>query len=320
MRSNPFQPLYAKCNSGDPADKYRDLADFPSIIDVELTSLCNFRCLMCPTGIGALKRPSGFMSREVFKAIVGECKEYGAAVRLIGWGEPLLHPDVARFVRMASDAGLLTHLNTNGSRLSRDTAASLMEAGLSSLKFSFQGVDRQGYQESRGRDFFDELLALAGTVKDIRGNKDLPYLHLSTTITDEKHEQVVKFLEQASAVVDGVTIGKTIFDFLDTSSMRLRPHEQTIFDRLVKSEGTKKKHPDPCPEVYEKLSIAWDGTGRVCCNDYQGKTNLGKVGEQTLAEMWLANEMEAYRTRLADKEYTGPLCSVCYDYQGLTEG
>ncbi len=48
---NPFRPLYDLCNSPKG-----ELIDFPRMIDVELTSSCNYRCLMCPTGNRSLAR------------------------------------------------------------------------------------------------------------------------------------------------------------------------------------------------------------------------------------------------------------------------
>ena len=56
-RLNPFRPLYAAFNQGDPALKYANLPAFPHMIDVEPAGLCNMRCLMCPTGLQALWRP-----------------------------------------------------------------------------------------------------------------------------------------------------------------------------------------------------------------------------------------------------------------------
>ena len=47
---NQLQPLYDGFNSGDPADKLAALPKFPLMVDIEVTSACNFRCLMCPTG------------------------------------------------------------------------------------------------------------------------------------------------------------------------------------------------------------------------------------------------------------------------------
>lgn len=315
---NPFAPLYAVCNQGDPADKYRDLADFPIIIDVEPVGACNMRCAMCPTGLRNTGRPTGFMDLDVWKAIVDECAPHGTALRLIGWGEPLLHPEIVAFIDYATDHGLLTHLNTNATKMTPDLAMRLVDAGLSSIKFSFQGIDRASYAEMRQRDFFDGMVKAIGLMRDARGPNRLPFIAASTSVTDETPEQIEAFRDLMEPLVDHLSIGQTTFDFLDTRTANAS--QRKVLDRVMALDAGEKRHPDPCPETFDKLSLHWDGQAVVCCNDYSGQTNLGTIGESMIADMWRHPTMESYRERLARKEYGGPLCSVCFDYAGLTQG
>lgn len=315
MPTNPFAPLYATCNSGSNASKYASLAPFPKIIDVELTSACNFRCLMCPTGNLSLKRPAGFMEQATFRALVTQCPA-DTAYRFIGWGEPLLHPEITEFVGWPLG---LTHINTNGSKLTPALAEDLIRVGLKSLKFSFQGADRKSYAEMRNTDFFDELLAKAKMVKELRGTRPYPYLHISTSITYESSETVAAFRERAAQCADLVTVGHTTWDYFDSRAARLRPHEVERLEQLKALSTDKKRHPVPCNEIFDKLSIHYDGSVRVCCNDHSGETYLGNVNETPIAEIWRHPQIEAYRQTLAEGRYEGPLCSVCYDYSDLTK-
>jgi len=317
---NPFQHLYDACNTGDPAEKLANLPDFPRLIDVELTSSCNFKCLMCPTGNKSLKRKATFMKSKVWNRIIGQCLQQDTAIRLIGWGEPLLHPQVIYFIKDAAHAGLLVHVNTNASHINLGTAAPLVQAGLASIKFSFQGVDKKSYAEMRQIDFFDGMLDAIKIMRRARGSARLPYMAASTSITYETEEQVEEFRDKLAPLVDHLGIGRTIFDFMDLSAVRLKPDQIALLTRLKELCTDEKKHPDPCPEVFDKLSIHADGSVVVCCNDYDGVTDLGNVLDRPIAEIWHHPQMEGYRERLARKEYTGPLCSVCYDYAGLTNG
>lgn len=317
---NPLQALYDDFNSGDPAEKLSSLPKFPRLLDVEITNACNFRCNFCPTGLGLLERRTGFMSLHMWKQIVDECGQHGTAVRIIGWGEGTLHPDIATFVLLASTRGIMTHINTNASKMTPDLAQRLVEAGLSSIKFSFQGVDRESYNEARQTDFFDGMMNAIKIMRDTRGDNPLPYIAASTSITNETPDQVERFRAIMEPLVDHLSIGHTTFDFLDGHAHRLRPHQRALFEKASGLDTTAKKHPVPCPEVYGKLSISWDGYGRVCCNDWNGETNLGRVGWVTIAKMWEHTTIKAYRERLSRGEYSGPLCSGCYDYAELTKG
>ena len=311
---NPFQEIYDACNTGDSKEKYDNLPAYPRILDVELTSSCNFRCLMCPTGNLSLARPATFMKTSTFTKIILQSIFHNAAIRFIGWGEPTLHPKLLKFIEIASRHGVLTHMNTNGSKITPKFAEGLVNSGLRSIKFSFQGVDKASYEEMRGQDFFDGMIE---AIKVMR-KAGMPFISASTTTTYETEEQIDEFRRILEPLVDQLTIGKTIFDYLDLKAVRLKPSERDMLIKLKKLGQGDKNHPDPCPEVYDKLSIHADGSVRVCCNDHSGVTNLGNVNDLTIQEMWRHNQIEAYRKKLAKKDYSMPLCVDCYDYQNLT--
>ena len=313
---NPFAPLYKACNTGEPAEKWASLTDFPRMIDIELTSACNFRCLMCPTGNLSLQRDPVFMSVETFNKIGSQSLEHGTALRFIGWGEPLMHPKAGEFIGLAAFRGLLTHLNTNGSHMTPSMAAALCEKRLASIKFSFQGVDRQSYAEMRNIDWFEGLLDTIGMFHSMRGGRELPWIAVSTTITDESPETVETFRGRLEPMADEVSIGHTVFDFMDLTAVRLRPKDKARLTTLKDKQTVEKRHPVPCPEVYDKLSIHADGSVVVCCNDFDGIMELGNVNDTPIVELWRHPKIEAYRERLARKDYDAPLCRDCFDYMG----
>lgn len=315
---NPFAPLYQSCNTGTNAGKYENLPPAPRIIDVELTNACNFRCLFCPTGNKAMTRETGLMTSETFRNLVHECAGHGTGLRFIGWGEPTLHKSLPEFIGMAHKAGLPTHINTNGSNLT--SLLSCINAGLSSVKFSFQGVDRKSYAEARNIDYFEQLRAIVRVVYNARGEHEAPYIQVSTTTTYETPEQVKEFRRLFEPFCDTLSVGRTIFGHMDMSAVRLKPQEMETLKRLSGHEPKELDHPRPCPEVNDKLSVAWDGSVRVCCNDFDGHTNLGNINTRPLAEIWRDKVIEDYRKRLSAEDYSGPLCGVCFDYQGLSQG
>jgi radical SAM protein with 4Fe4S-binding SPASM domain len=254
------------------------------------------------------------MRREVHQRIVEQCAEHGTALRYIGWGENLLHPEFVDFITHANKSGLLTHLNTNASKLTPELATRLVQAVLSSIKFSFQGVDRASYKEMRRIDFFDGMLKAIGYMREARGDKALPYIAASTSVTNETPEQIAAFRKQIEPLVDHVGVGDTIFGFIDTKAIRIRPEERVEFERISAREKPGKQHPKPCPEVYEKLSIQASGRVVVCCNSYGNETDLGNVMDAPLAAIWRHKVIEDYRKSLAAGRYEGPLCSNCFTY------
>lgn len=318
---NPFQNLYDRFNLGTNQLQSQDMPNGPMMVDIEPVGLCNFRCVMCPTGLQSLTRPGGFMSWPTYKAIVDKTWETNAAIRFIGWGEPTMHPNLIAMVVYASEKGRITHLNTNGSKINDILARKLCQAGLTSIKFSFQGVDRESYAGMRRVDFFDGLLDAIKTVREVRDERDdktRPFIAVSTTTTDEPQDKVDEFKALMEPLVDQLSVGKTIFDYIDFAEVPKRQRER--FEKAAAGQTVVKKHPNPCPEVWNKLSIHWDGKAVVCCNDYDNDTCLGNITEDDISDIWNHITMRNYRARLYEDQYHGKLCGSCYDYMDLTKG
>lgn len=316
-RSNPFDPVYKILNTVEPAEKLASMPDFPRLMDVELTNSCNFHCLMCPVGVGTQRRPKGFMSEEVFAAVLAQAAEHKCPLRFILWGEPTLHPRWVEYLGRAVQAGLLVHFNTNGSRMEADDMRRLVDLGVHSVKFSFQGVDRKSYREMRNTDYYEQLLAKIELLHGIRGEAPNPFIHASTTITYEGPELVAAFRKRASAFTDKITVGRTELDRFDATNAKLSPDELAVLERMRAEDQLVQKHPR-CAEVFDKLSVYWDGRVSVCCRDFEGVMQVGDLREQPLAEIWKTAKAQAYREALARGEYDKfPLCRRCWDYYGL---
>lgn len=317
MHRNPFTPLYAQCNAGNSKAKLASLPDFPRIIDIELTNLCNFRCLMCPTGNRSQRRDQGFMDGDLFRKVLDQLRGHHVGLRFIRWGEPLMHPELIALLAAAKADGHLLHLNTNGSHLTPEMADRLLGIPIDSLKFSVQGVDRKSYAEMRNIDFFDDLLKTAAMLHEKRGGAALPFIQISTTVTYENKVQQEAFLTQVKGLCDATNIGATSFDWLDLAAVRLKPSELEMLKKLIREENVVKVHPE-CPEVFDKLSINWDGTVSACCMDSDNLMTVGDLKSQSLLEIWNGERLTYYRQMLAEMRHDElPLCRYCYDTHNL---
>ena len=98
------------------------------------------------------------------------------------------------------------------------------------------------------------------------------------------------------------------------------PKQRERLEKAAALSTVEKNHPVPCPEVFGKLTVHWDGSVRVCCNDFSGRTNLGNINTGEMTEIWRNPQIEAYRERLVGNDYEAPLCQDCWDYMDLTEG
>jgi radical SAM protein with 4Fe4S-binding SPASM domain len=319
MRKNPFQPIYDQCNSGNSKEKLKNLPAFPRYIDIEMTNTCNFTCIMCPTGNNMQKRKKGFMKEAIFNKIIDEISEYQTPLRFIRWGEPTMHPKIIEFLKSCNDKGIITHMNTNGSYMDEEMIQKLLDVPLDSLKFSFQGVDRFSYEEMRNIDYYDELLTVIENVHRMRGEAEKPYIYISTTTTYEDKKLISSFKKEMEKIADQVGVGETVLDYIDMDTIKLKDKDRERLEWLKTQESVQKVHPE-CPEVFDKMSINWDGTVTACDGDFNNVMLLGDLNKQSLAEIWTGEAMQHYRSMLADMRHDElALCKHCYVQPGLIE-
>ena len=289
---NPLQKLYEQCTYGTMAEKFNSLPDFPRMLDVELTNVCNFRCVMCPTGQGSVKRSKGQMESRTLLKVLDEAMTNGTPIRYIRWGEPMLYKYFEDAIIETKQRGLLCHLNTNGSFLSREVNDFLVHVGLDSIKISFQGVNETGYSAMRVGGSYQQVLDNIRELHRIRTETKSPYpfIQIGTTIINETAPAIADFIASVDAFTDAVYIGRTK-DLQEPNPVRAACE---------------------CPEVFDKLSINWDGTVSACCGDYDNKMLVGDLRKQTLQEIWDSPELANYRMMLlAYRHNELPLCSRC---------
>ena len=284
-----FEVLYQICNSGTTEEKIARIGTFPKLVDIELTNCCNMRCNMCPTGRGTTNRTSGYMDTRLIEQILVELSLYKTPIRLIRWGEPLLHPAIYDVIRRAKELDIAVHVNTNGLNLSPSVSKMLISTGVDSIKISMQGYDRASYARVRGVDFFVQLCEDIRGLVLARGKSDKPRIVVGTTMAPGNQvKHGAAFREPLSMIVDEVYVDTTL-DLAD-----------------------KRTPPDVCPEVWDKLSIDWDGKATLCCGDYDTFMSVGDLATQTLKEIWVCETAKSYRKQIAARDFSKlPLCQRC---------
>jgi putative metalloenzyme radical SAM/SPASM domain maturase len=151
-------PEDVKMIAGDAATA-PPMLSHPSKLFVEITTRCNLACGMCvkqSPGSGIL---TGDMSREVFLSLLPAFSKTRSLI-LNGIGEPLLHPELVEFIRIAKTAmppDGLVGFQTNGILLNDAVADSLVEAGLDRICLSLDSVCRDTFGKIRSGGDVEDL-------------------------------------------------------------------------------------------------------------------------------------------------------------------
>lgn len=105
------------------------------IYQIEISNECNLTCSYCPHP--AQLRPKGLMTWDTFEKAVALLKRCGQRVAYLhNFGEPLLHPELIRFVRHCTENEVSASFFTNAVLITDAVLGDLADAGLRSLAIS----------------------------------------------------------------------------------------------------------------------------------------------------------------------------------------
>ena len=90
--------------------------DYPPYLQIEPTSICNYRCIFCfQTNNDFNKRSNGFMGRmtlKTFKAVIDQAENNIEFISLASRGEPLTCPNIIQMLEYIRNKFLNLKINT----------------------------------------------------------------------------------------------------------------------------------------------------------------------------------------------------------------
>ena len=113
-----------------------------SRVYVEITDICNRNCSFCPGTVRAPRR----MNEEEFRMIAEKLKSVTKYLYFHVMGEPLTHPLLCDFIRIANENGYHPAVTTNGTLLASRGKA-MVEAGIYKVNISVHSFE-QGSEDA----------------------------------------------------------------------------------------------------------------------------------------------------------------------------
>ncbi len=278
----------------------------PLKLHLEPTSHCNLRCVMCPQSMGATK-DNGHMEMGLYEKIIHEARDFVLEINLFFRGEPLLHPRIVDMVRIAREAGIAVHINTNATLLRGPTIEGLLDARLDKLTISFDAGEKEAYEEMRRGAKFEKTLENVHAFLRAKAARGVAYPY--TTI------QVIKFFDAAAP---GPTVPEAfirLFDGLPVDEFDpIWAHgwAGTMKDNESFQAAPYGHNYYPCNWLWKSLAICWDGKVATCCGDFGPNEVFGDLNEESLRDIWNGAQMVRLRTLQREKRLGKmPLCRGC---------
>lgn len=266
-----------------------------SRVYVEITNICNRSCSFCP----GTRRAPMMMELGDFTRIAQALRPLTDYLYFHVMGEPLLHPQLCDFIRLASDMGFKCAVTTNGTLLA-DRADELIGSGVYKVNISVHSFEEGGEAEqciylSRIADFADRASS-AGI---------LTVLRLWNVGSDGgKNDFTLSLLKDRFAHT--WTEGARGF--------RLR-------HKLHIEYGERFEWPDMqaddmgnevfCYGLSDHFGILCDGSVVPCCLDREGEITLGNILTDDINRVLTSRRATALAEGLKCRRTTEELCRKC---------
>lgn len=267
----------------------------PFAVQIEMTEGCNFRCTFCGlNGIRGAKPDYKFMTVETAAVIANEIARCGwhARIEFAMHGEPSFNPkrnDIIKAFREALPKNQLM-MTSNGSGFVKNSCqqiTDIMAAGLNVLALD----DYEG----------------ANMVPRIRDSINHASVKQAPFLTFDYPEDGLEYSPHRRWPVSThrVIYIKDISKADDGTHATLNNHCGAAAPPNNSAQGKR------CAKPFRELSIRWDGSIAICCNDWRGEFKVGNALKTPLDALWNHERFQAARRFLYAGQRTFKPCEGC---------
>ena len=263
---------------------------------LEISNVCNLSCAFCP----GTKRKPKVMTESEFASLLPKLRPWTDYLYFHLMGEPLCHPNLEKFLKLAAKQGFKVILTTNGTLLQKQSDILLSAEGLHKINISLHAFEANDLSVS----FDDYLQQCFAFGKAAEGRKLLVFRLWNQGGADRLNEQILSKLEQFFPKPwvqerKGIRIGSRVYleygDKFDWPDLQAEDQGEKVF----------------CYGLRDQIGVLCDGTVVPCCLDHDGDLALGNLLERDLGEILESDRARSiyhgFQQRFAAEE----LCRKC---------
>ncbi len=318
------------------------VSGYPYFIQVEVSTICNFRCRMCWFGLLHLDEVKekfegrmSYMSFDNFKKIFEEIK-YTECVLLQGTGEPFLNPEIFEMIRYLRERRI-PHIwiISNGSKITSEVSREIIDSRVGEICVSLDGATAKTYESIRKGANFEEVVSnLKGLVAEKRRRGvDYPQIALIFVALKTNIAEVSDFIRLAHEIgVNRVDIKEFSMPHPTLAHLTLDSDDRRyLLDALETSKSLglpafffHSLMPEVMPPDRQKCTWPWtsfcvtiDGHVTPCWyNLFPEDASMGNIFEDGFKAVWNGEKYKEFRNRLSTGVPQKPnICEMCPGYQ-----
>lgn len=289
--------------------------DTPFLFGIFVGDICNFKCKYCiqsaESDVPEKKLlVQKFLDWDTFIKIAESAKRFPHKIKTVLFssiGEPLLNPRLPDMIRYLNEIDLADayEIVTNASLLTPELGKKLVDAGLTRLCISLQGITSEKYREICGADI-DYLIFYENIKKFYEYSRGRCKLHIKTVdlALDEGEDKL--FMEMYGSICDTIFIDKVapVFKGVD--------YEGIVLDTENYTENAYREHMGVCcsPIFYTLYTLA-DGRIVPCC-DHPQPLIYGHIDDMSLVDVWNSQKRKDFLIQhLEHHRCDNEICKQC---------
>lgn len=284
----------------------------PFVVQIFPIYACTFKCNYCIFSIDPGKR--GFISDKVvmdldlYKKCIDDMTAFPDKIktlRLVGIGEPLLHPNIVEMVKYAVEKNVANTVEvlTNASLLTPKMSDALISAGLSRLVVSTQGTSKEKYHDACSVDIdFENFIDNLRYFFNKKGKTQM-YIKIIDCALDGKDDEQ-KFYKIFGDICDTIAIEHTLpihsgIDYTDVLKGK---------NMFLTQFGLPVSEVEICPQPFFTMQINPDGKV-VPCYSFEYPGIMGDCNSQSVGDIWTGKVFQQFRRTMLDG--TKNICETC---------
>ncbi len=285
----------------DVFPRERHLDEAPPCVQVEPTSICNFRCTFCYQADRSFSDKQhghmGAMRLDLYRRLVDQLQGRVDFVSLASRGEPMICKAFPEMLEYSAGKFIGLKVNTNASLMTERIAHVLLSGAVNWLVFSVDAADPETFARLRVNGDLDDVRRKMEMFQEIRIKHypDLPIITRASGVLVEREGQKMGDMQSVwGDLVDQVTF------------VKYNPWENTY-----KNPTTDIQR--PCSDLWRRAFVWHDGAVNPCDCDYKSMLKVGNAADEGLLEIWRGAAYERLRARhLEGERQTMEPCRRCY--------
>ena len=295
----------------------------PYSISIEPTRLCNLKCFYCIHATRGMQNsilermgiPLKHMDMDIYKKLIHDIMEFPEQPKRIlfsGLGEPLVNPYLSEMIsglRKVRYSGRID-INTNGTLLTPEYSSKLLDAGITRILISLQGLTSEKYEEVSGvpidvGKYIDNIRWLFEHKKDVE-----IYVKIIDANLQNKEDKELFY-----KLFDGISDVMYVEHLMKNQQFTVEFRNDSGISTNKDMYGYLSNCNEICAIPFYTITIASDGTVYPCFPGFSlpMKFSYGKLNNKnSLIDIWNGDKRMAFlKKTLRDGKLKIEFCDNC---------